>query len=248
MHRMIRGALLVMLLFGLTTIADAQAPPPAPERPWSLDFGIGWDKGISGNINSGAIGTLEGQTTVLLPNKYEDVYGTGLHIHIGAGYLLEPESELRLSVEFQSLDADLVLMGDFGISRLYAQYDDYRSTSLDFGYRRYVPIQDKISGYAEGYLGIAIINELDVTLAAPGANFTGPIGDFYDQTAAFSFGANAGVMYQAQDQTDVYAQVGIRRVTGMTDVDNLNGTGLDDINNHSARWAVPFTFGVRVRF
>ena len=43
-------------ILGFASAAYAQ--PYMPDRPWSVDFGIGWDNTISGNINSGAIGTL----------------------------------------------------------------------------------------------------------------------------------------------------------------------------------------------
>ena len=62
-----------------------------PTSNWIVDFGIGWDNSISGNINSSAIGTLNGQTAVILKNKYEDVYGTGLHLRFGGGYMLNED-------------------------------------------------------------------------------------------------------------------------------------------------------------
>ena len=74
---------------------------------FSVEFGIGWDNSISGNINSSAIGSLNDQTVVILKNKYEDVYGTGLNLRFGGGYMLNDETEVRVMFTFQSLDADL---------------------------------------------------------------------------------------------------------------------------------------------
>jgi hypothetical protein len=34
----------------------------------------------------------------------------------------------------------------------------------------------------------------------------------------------------------------------MSEVDGLEGTGLETINDKSARWTVPFVVGVRARF
>jgi hypothetical protein len=34
----------------------------------------------------------------------------------------------------------------------------------------------------------------------------------------------------------------------MSEVDDLVGTGLDTINDDSARWTFPFVFGVQFRF
>src|SRR5262245_39466978 len=246
MRRVVIRCVVFLAVFGAA--ASARAQSSVPDRRWSVDFGIGWDNGISGNINSGAIGTLNGQTAVILKNSYEDVYGTGLHLHFGGGYMLDEYSEIRASFTFQSLDADLVPMGDLGVSRLYGQYQDYQSFGLDVGYRQYLPIKKSVRGYGEGYIGLAFIDEIDVLLAAPTANLAGRATDFYDRTAAFTFGGNVGVMFAVRPQVDVFTQLGLRRVTGLSEIDDLVGTGLETINDHSARWAIPFTAGIRVQF
>src|SRR5262245_47247260 len=243
MRRNVMCAVFVLAV-GLPSLARAQAP----DRRWAVDFGIGFDNGVSGNINSGAIGTLNGQTAVILPNSYEDVYGTGLHLHFGGGYMLDNYSEVRVTFTFQSLDADLTPMGDLGVSRLYGQYDDYQSFGMDFGYRQYLPLTKSIRGYGEGTVGLAFIDETDVVLAAPSANLAGRATDFYDRTAAFTLGGNVGVLFNVRPQFEVFTQLGLRYVTGMSQVDDLVGTGLETINDKSARWAVPFTAGIRVQF
>jgi len=50
------------------------------------------------------------------------------------------------------------------------------------------------------------------------------------------------------DQVEVFGQLGLRWVSGMSAVDGLAGTGLETINDNSARWTVPFVVGVRARF
>jgi hypothetical protein len=37
-------------------------------------------------------------------------------------------------------------------------------------------------------------------------------------------------------------------VSGLADVDNIAGEGLDSINDDSSRWTLPFLVGVRVGF
>ena len=230
----------------LTTPGYAQT---ADEARWSVDVGIGFDNSISGNINSGAIGTLQGQSTVITKNSYEDVYGTGLHFKFGGGYMLDDLSEVRAAFTYQSLDADLTRMGDFGASNLYGQYDDYKSLGLDVGYRRYAPpTWPKVRLYGEGTIGIAFISEIDNLLAAPQANLVQNATDFYDRTAAFTLGVNGGALFAVADRYDLFAQLGLRYVTGLSAVDNLAGTGLAEINDNSARWTAPFVLGVRARF
>ena len=244
--RTIRTLLITVAAVCAATTSYAQAP--APEYRWSFDFGMGWDKGFSGNINSSGVGRINNQAVVVLKNQYEEVYGTGLHIRFGGGYMLKPGSEVRATITIQSLDADLVPLGDIGVSRLYGQYDDYQSVGLDVGLRRYSDIKPALQGYAEAFLGIAFIDETDVVLVAPQANLSGNATDFYDRTAAFSLGGNVGVLWQAAQRYGVFGQVGVRYVTGMSEVDGLAGTGLETINDKSGRWTIPFLFGVRARF
>ena len=165
------------------------------------------------------------------------------------GYALDEVSELRGALTFQSADADLVRLGDFGSSSLYAQYSDYQTLGLDLGYRRYVPLRNtRLRLYAEATLGLAFIDAIDAELAAPQANIVLDSTDFYDQTAAFTLGIGAGILFPITDRLDVNVQAGLRRVTGLSEVDQLIGTGLDDINNDSARLTFPIVVGARLRF
>jgi hypothetical protein len=245
LRHLIPGLLAAAVALSVPTAARAQA---RPDHPWVVDFGMGWDKSISGNINSGAIGTLNGQAVVILKNTYEDVYGTGLHLRFGGGYMLTEDSMLKLTFTFQSLDADLTRMGDLGVSNLYGQYADYQAFGIDFGYRKYVPVHEKIRVYGEALLGVTIVDEIDVLLSAPSINYIGVATDFYDKTASFTLSANAGAAFALTPKVDAFAQFGIRYTSGLAQVDNLVGTGLGVINDHSSRWAVPFTMGVQYRF
>ena len=140
-------------------------------------------------------------------------------------------------------------MGDLGPSSLYGQYSDYKTIGLDLGYRRYVPLTtSRIRVYGEGTLGIAFIDSINVQLAAPQANSIVDQTDFYDQTAAFTWGINFGVLFPVAAKVDLSVQGGLRHVSGLAEVDQLVGTGLDEINNDSARLTFPVVVGVRFRF
>ena len=235
-----------------TVMAVALGASPAAAQtaasPWSADVGVGFDNSISGNINSSGVGRIDNQAVVVLKNTYENVYGTGLHLKFGGGYMVDDVTEVRATFTFQSLDADLTPLGDIGASKLYAQYADYQSFGLDVGLRRYVDLAPKVRAYGEGTIGLAFIDETDVILVAPTANLSGNATDFYDRTAAFTLGGNAGVLFQVADKVGVYGQLGLRYVSGMSAVDGLAGTGLETINDKSSRWTLPFLAGVRFRF
>jgi len=242
--RVVAAAAIVSVLL---SSGRAHAQTQSGDSRWVIDLGFGINPTINGNINSGAIGTLQGQTAAILPHSYGDVYGNGIDFRFGGGYVLDSMSELRGMFIWQTADADLVRLGDYGASSLYGQYDDYKAFGFDFGYRRYMP--NFVSGlrvYAEASIGIADVNRINIQLAAPQSNLVKSANDFYDGTAAFAWSLGGGVLFPIASHLYVNAQLGFRHVGGLADVDQFAGTGLDTINNHSARLTVPFVVGVRI--
>src|SRR5262249_43258784 len=149
-------------------------------------------------------------------------YGTGIQLRFGAGYALNDDAELRGIFTWQTADADLVRLGDIGPSSLYAQYSDYKSLALDLGYRRYYPLpRHDIRVYGEGTIGIAFIDRINAQFAAPQTNIIFQNNDLYDRTAAFTLGVNAGVLFRVAENVDLNAQLGLRRVSGLAEVDQL---------------------------
>ena len=53
------------------------------------------DNSISGNINSSGVGRLNNQAVVIVKNTYDEVYGTGLHLEFGGGYMFDPDMEVE---------------------------------------------------------------------------------------------------------------------------------------------------------
>jgi hypothetical protein len=246
-HRLFRGLFAIGFLLIATTGAQAQAQ--TSESRWVVDVGVGVDPSINGNVNSGAIGTLQGLATAILPQSYGEVYGTGIGLHFGGGYVLNPQSELRAMFTWQSADADLVRMGDIGPSSLYAQYDDYKSFGLDVGYRRYfMTSSGAFRPFGEAMIGIAWVDGIDAQFAAPQGNVVFPTTDFYHSTAAFTWNLNAGVVVRVSEYVDVSGQLGLRHVGGLSQVDQFVGTGLQDINNDTGRLTFPIGIGVRFHF
>jgi hypothetical protein len=237
----------VAMLLAAAPRASAQAP--TFDSKWSFEAAVGWDNGIAGHINSSGIGEINNQAVVITKNTYEEVYGTGLHLRFGGGYLLNEATEVTGMFTFQSLDADQVTpMGDIGVSNLYGRYSDYQTFGLDMGLRRYKNLTTTFRLYGEGTLGLGFVDKTDVTLVAPGANLTTEANDFYDQSAAWTTGVNVGLLVQTGGRAGFFGQLGLRYMSGMAEVDDLVGTGLDTINDKSSRWTLPFVGGVRLRF
>jgi hypothetical protein len=242
-------AALIAFVAVLALAATVNAQTPVEDAPWRCEFAIGWDNSLTGNINSSGIGQINDQVAVITANSYDDVYGTGLHLRFGGGYALNRATEVIGTFTFQSLDADEVTpMGDIGVSNLYGQYSDYQTFGLDFGLRRYVDLSTTLRGYGEGTIGLGFVDKTDVTLVAPAVNLTHAATDFYDQTVAFAFGGNVGLLFETGGRLGFFGQLGLRWMSGMAEIDDLAATDLEGINDNSSRWTLPLLAGVRVRF
>ena len=132
----LRGSMCALAALALLVLPiRAQAQTPSHET-WSVEGDVGWDFPVSGNILSAAIGQVFDQATVIDSQSYGDIYGTGVKYGFSVGYRLDERSEVRGSLTFQSVSADLSKIGTTGNAPLYATFDPYKSISIEGGYRR----------------------------------------------------------------------------------------------------------------
>ena len=64
-------AAIMTICLGVAGMARAQTTEPEPR--WSAEFGMGWDNGITGNINASGVGEINNQVVVITRNTYNDV-------------------------------------------------------------------------------------------------------------------------------------------------------------------------------
>lgn len=245
-NRLVWTALLVVAVVCVPASAAAQSPA---DSRWSADVAVGWDNALSGDVLAAGIGTLNGVPVAIQSQSYDDVYGTGVLLLLGGGYLLDERNEVRGQFTYQRVGADLVELGLAGSSTLVATFADYQAYSLEAGYRRYFADRtERLRPYAGGTIGVAVVSEIDAALAAPEAGLTRYATDFYDGTAAFTLGVNGGVLWALTDRVDLNGQLGFRFLSSLTQIDGLVGSGLEETNDKSARWTLPIVLGVRFKF
>jgi hypothetical protein len=227
--------------------------PSAAQQPldtkWAADVQVGFDNPVAGDVHSAGIGTIAGLPAILESQSYKDIYGTGVFFRGGVAYKIDLRTEVLGTFTFQSMSADVTQVGTVNNQTMYSTFDDYKAWGIDGGFRYYLNDNDqRFRTYVGASLGIAVIDEIDADFAVPSAGITLNATDFYDGTAAFTLGGNAGLLYALSDRVDVTGEVGLRYVSGLSEVDGLEGTSLEDINDNSSRWALPLAFGIRVRF
>ena len=109
------------------------------------------------------------------------------------GYMVDEINEVRAQLSYQRAGSDIVDLGTANGTDLVATFDDYKSWTVEAGYRHFFATRNvRLRPYGGGTIGVAIIDEIDGIFAAPQAGITRSATDFYDGTAAFSFGVNGG--------------------------------------------------------
>lgn len=237
-----------LVMLALTLIASPSEAQTA--SPWSADVSIGWDAPISGDFLQGGVGTLRNTAVVIEDSSWGDVYGTGVLFNIGVGYAFSERDELRASFTHQRTGSnELISVGRLGAAELFATFESYNAWAFDAGYRRYFgETARRWRPYAGGSLGVGSVGNIDADLAAPSTNFVLNETEFYEGNAALTFGLNGGVLYSITERIGIDVRLGFRHVGGLGNVVGAELTGLDDVNEGSSRWTVPFTVGAKFRF
>jgi hypothetical protein len=236
-----------LVLAGVPSIASAQTS----DNTWSAEVFVGWDNSMSGNLISSGIGTIVGQPAVVESQSYGDVYGTGPRWRFSAAYRLNPRSEVLGSIEYASAGAEVIQVGTVGGDPLFAQFDDYGAFGIEGGYRYYFADQGatgRIKPYVGGVLGVDIVREIDAVITVPQQGLILDATNFYDRTGSFVLGLNGGALFDVNERLAVGAEIGLRHRSGLSELEALTGTGLENINDSSGRWSLPITFGARVKF
>ena len=114
------------------------------------------------------------------------------------------------------------------------------------GARRYFPFARRdIRAFAEATIGIAAIDRINVQCSAAEHQRLHQ-HRFLRWTSAFVGHQHRRRAHVAD--IDVTGQFGLRHVGGLAKVDQFVGTGLEEINNDSARLTFPIVIGLRFRF
>ena len=251
MTALIRSTVVQLSVFVLCAwlVTAGVASAQTNESSWNVEGGVGWDISLSGDFLSAGIGTLNGLPTVIEPQSFGDVYGTGVQWQFSGGYMVDEINEVRAQFTYQRVGSDVVDIGTTAGSDLVATFDDYKAVTLEAGYRHYfAKRRERLRPYGGGTLGVSVIGEIDGAFSASQAGITRYATDFYDGTAALTLGVNGGVLYALNEQIDLNAQVGFRYNSGLSQIDGLVGTDLEDINDKSARWTMPISVGIRFNF
>ncbi len=236
-------------LAALTLSALVWASPAyaQSEKPWSVSFDLGTQLAVAGDAHGGGNGTVLGLATNVTAKSYGDVFGSGFYWQASLGYAVRPNAEVRVTAGFTGNGADRLQVGTVAGLQLNAEFQDYQAFGMDVGYRQYFGSRP-LRPFVAATVGFTRVEAIDATLTVPAAGVTLSDVPFYADSTVPSFGIGGGVQMDLSETFAIQAGADLRWHGGLEQNEGLSGTGLQGINDDSARWALPITAGVTVRF
>ena len=162
-------------------------PPPTIRGAWSSVSG-----GTTASVATSTRAASAASTTrrsVITKNRYEDVYGTGLHLRFGGGLLLDEISEVRVDLHPAVARCRPDTDGRHRRRQpLRAVPTTIRASALDVGFGGTRTCRAASAPTARVRSAWGFVDETDLELVAPALNIGGTATDFYDRTTAFTLG------------------------------------------------------------
>jgi len=238
----------VLITAGLVGLAAPAAAQTASTR-WSLSFDLGAERSVSGDVHAGGSGTVLALPTQVESRSYQDIYGAKFAWAASFGYAVTEMGELRVRLTYAKHEADRVQVGNVAGLPLFGLFDDDKALGVDFGYRQYLGMaESRVRPFVGAQVGFVNVDTINAEFTVPAAGVTLSNVDFYESTTAPAFGFHGGVEVKMNDRFALQGGVDLRWRGNLTARDGLAGTGLEPINDESARWSLPFFFGATVRF
>jgi len=232
----------------VATLVPAGASAEGIEGRWSVSLQGGTDIELSGNVHDGGSGTVLALPTTVGARSYRDVYNPSFRGQASIGYGIGPRSEVFVRGSYYKMSADTLQVGTVAGLVLNADFADYKEWGSELGYRYYFKADQPFKPYLAAVAGLRFVSELPSTFSVPAAGVVLNDVPFYDSSTVGVFGADLGFSYDVSPSVGLGIEAGLRYQTGMSDLEGLLGTGLENINDVGSRWSVPVLATVTFRF
>jgi len=153
---------------------------------------------------------------------------------------------------YQNSGAETVSVGTAGAAAtpLFVSFDDYSYWGFEGG-QRFFFARTRFTPYLGYLVGLNRYGDIRGTFVDVPLNVTPGLaaqdGKFFEKSWALSLGPTGGFLIGI-GPFELMAEVQLKYMGGLSDVDWLVEEGLRDINSESSRWSIPAQIGARIRF
>jgi len=237
--------------------SPAAAAPPQDDLRHRLTLAVQWgpDNTFAGHMITAATGTTRlGVPINLHETTYDDVYGRMGLFKVGASYRTSPRTEGVFNIVISRSGSQPVNVGTAGTGAtavpLTVNFDPYNYWGFEGG-QRWFFARVRFTPYVGYLVGVNHNGEIKGTFVNVPPNLTPDLAAadnvFFNGRWRVSFGPTGGVLVGI-GPLEAFAELQIRYMGGLSDVNWLVDEGLKDINQGSSRWSLPILFGARFRF
>jgi hypothetical protein len=233
---------------GLTMAAAPAAAQGTSATPWSVTVGAGTAPTLNGIYHEGGSGMVLGLATLVQEREWSDIYDPGFALRAGVGYAVTNQLEVTGSFVYSRQEAEELSVGTVAGLDLLAKFDDYRDWGLEGGVRWHFAPDAPVSPFIGGAAGFRLVQEMPATFSVPAANVVFTDTEFYDESVAPTVGADFGVQFAVAPRLQLGVEGALRWTGHLAELEGLEGTGLENLNDTSSRWTLPVLGTLRVRF
>lgn len=244
-----RKELAIGILGGLT-LATLPAVAAAQELDgrWSITVGAGVAQSVNGIYHEGGSGTVLGLPTAVGEREWSDIYGAGFDMRAGVGYMVSDRMEVTGSFLWSRQEAEELRVGSVAGFDLRSQFSESREWGLEGGVRWHFLTDSMVTPYVAGAAGFRRVDMMPATFSVPAAGVVLADTPFYDTSTVPTMGGSVGVQFAVTRAVRLGVEGGLRWSGDLADVEGLAGTGLENLNDSSRRWAFPILGTMSVRF
>ena len=246
------------ILFMMTAVVVSASADPVLQVPnpgqWRGSVSAGIENDIDSNLlDSGTVSlsrvnapatpvtaTVEGVT-------FNDVYGSTLTTGVEAAYAVTRFSEIFGRLSYTTASGDTMTLGSANGSPLLAEFDDYNSYGLDFGYRYFVELNNTLfTPYIGGVAGLRYVPSFGAKLTSGSDNF----GDItlFDDSITPTFGLDLGFLYPITRDIAVGFETGVYYSMKLNETDSGFSNKSSEINDSASRFYIPAKVKGTVKF
>ena len=235
---------------GQTQSTSIVAVPP-PKFAVSAEWGP--DNAFAGKMIKEASGqTVRGVPINLNETTYDETYGRLSQFKAGFIMRTASRSEAVINFIYSKSGAETVDVGTVSAANLpvRANFSSLSYWGIEGG-QRFFFSRAIIQPFAGYLVGVNRYNDVRAVLEGQDANLLPGLaaqdGKVFEKSWAASLGPTGGVLFD-MGAFALMAELQLRYMGGLSDVDWLVEEGLRDINDESSRWSIPLSLGARFKF
>lgn len=234
----------------LLSPAMAQAQDDGVKGTFSVALRGGLETTVNGDLHDSGRGTVLGLATSVDAKSFNDVYGGFgmLRFGGGVGYGVTNNLEVIANVSYARGSADRLQVGTVAGLALNAEFADYEDLTVEGGLRLHLTTSGPLEPYINVVGGVRRVSAIPSTFTVPAANVTLADTPFYDDSTVPVFGGDLGLAVKLNPNVSLGGEVGLRWQGGLTDLEGLRGTGLENLNDVGQRWSLPVSAVLSIRF